>query len=132
MIIKIATTTICDGPTRNQDASGGPSDLEIDSETHAQVARYLRAANAKPIDRGNALHAVRFGVSRLCASAAAAHEWFLNHIATVPRKGTLTLEQGETAITMDDAHLVIRGRVRGLTVFLSYTIQAGAITIPEE
>lgn len=131
MIIKIATTTLCDGPTRDLNSSGGPSEFEADSETHAQIVRYLRAAAAKPIDRGGALQSVRFAVSRLTSDAETAHEWFLDHLANCPRTGTLSFQQGATTITMADAHLVIRGRVRGCTVFVSYTAQAGAITIPE-
>ena len=131
MQITIGGTTLCHGPARTLGNAMGPlGKLSITGQFTVQVARFLRAASAKPIQRGGRLTTIAFSVEREYANAAAVGTFLATHLAALPLDGTLvlTLDGGGTlswtnaVLNNYDFHQI------GVTLQLAYTYAAGALT----
>jgi hypothetical protein len=108
-------------------------DLVISPQAEVQVASYVRAAAAKPMDRGNLLHVVSFSTTRKLSSVVEAQLWALDYDAAFPRSGTLyldTVAAGGIIVRRTMANAVVdppQRRVMGAPVMLNYTVRGGAI-----
>lgn len=83
MRITIGEFVICQGKAGNE----YPDRFQVDSQEVVQVRRFLRAAAASPLPRGNTLTTVSFMIDREHASHAAACEFAALHHAEIPKTG---------------------------------------------
>lgn len=109
------------------------ADFSLTPESAVQVAEFVRAAYAKPIDRGNLLNVVSFTTTRLFSTPAEAQLWCLDYYANFPSSGTLyfdAVSPGGTVSRRTMADTVVdppRRRVIGATALCDYTVRGGAI-----
>lgn len=114
------------------------ADFALTPESAVQVAEFVRAAYAKPIDRGNLLNVVAFTTTRQFATPAEAQLWCLDYHADFPSSGVLYFDA-----IMPDGYIVRRimadtvvdpprRRVIGATALLDYTVRGGLIAPPSE
>lgn len=129
MIITLGATTLCDGPTRAVDKSGGPADLSIGGRSQTQPVYPIRAPASTQIGRGNLVTTVSFRVTRLLSTVALAEMWAAAHPGAVVRTGTLTVTEGATSKTMVNAHLGdVQCRHIGASVMVTYRIEGGVLS----
>lgn len=108
--------------------------FELTPESAVQVAEFLRAEYAKPIDRGNLLNVVSFSTTRMFDTPAEAQLWCLDYHATFPSSGTLyfdAISPGGIISRRAMANTVVdppRRRCIGATALLDYTARGGEIT----
>lgn len=74
---------LCDGPEGGQDRSRGPDGYAIRALYQVEAPAGARAASVMVIERGNVAHAIRFGITRECASHSAAIVWVNNHLKAI-------------------------------------------------
>ena len=110
-------------------------DFSLTPESAVQVAAFVRAEYAKPIDRKNLLNVVSFTTTRQFASPAEAQLWCLDYHGATPSSGTLyfdAIAPGGSVSRRTMANAVIdppRRRVVGATVLLDYTVRGGVIAV---
>lgn len=118
-------------PAANQREHSWASDWSLTPQSEVQVARFVRANFAKPIDRENLLNLVSFSTARTFATAQAA-ELFALDLDAAPRSGIMIFEAvGSGGGYRQMANTVINPpgrRLAGATLFLDYSAQGGAIT----
>lgn len=68
-----------------------PENFALDSRRDVQIARYLRAADAEPIGRGNRVRNLSFAVTREHATHQAAVDWAFAHETEIPDNPTVTV-----------------------------------------
>ncbi len=107
------------------------SDFRINGEQVVQVAMGVRAANAKPINRGNVVNRVVLAITHApAASALAAKQAAATLIAALTAKlvtaTLLDLTIGSVVFRLSDAALLSYDiQARGTTVFASYNFSGG-------
>lgn len=122
-----------DGVSERTHSSAG--DFVLTPESAVQVAAFVRAVYAKPIDRGNLLNVLTFTTTRQFATPAAAQLWCLDYHADFPSSGVLYLDAvapGGTVQRRTMADTVVdppRRRVIGATVLLDYTARGGELAV---
>jgi len=136
MLIKItpagggSAVTLIDGPDRAVDKTMGPLvGMSGNLGTPAQQRQPIGSAFAKPLQRGGSAGMMTFSGVRICSSQDTARTWLIGHLASVPKGGSLTLEETGLTTTAADAVLVDLGyRWQGISVHLSYQFTHGGIT----
>ena len=112
------------------------ADLDIDPVTLLQEDTFVRGRQARMTDRGNLKTSIRWNTVRKFATAEEASIFLLDYDNNTVREGTLILNIPQTSggvITRALPNAVVsppRRRQTGVSVFLSYTAQGGAITTP--
>ncbi|MFO7534714.1 MAG: hypothetical protein R6X19_03365 [Kiritimatiellia bacterium] len=129
MLISLGGTTLCDGPTRAVDKSGGPADLAVNGRILTQPVFPIRATASTVLWRANLATTVTFRVTRLFSTVAAAEMWAVAHPGSVVRAGTLTITEGATSKTMVNANLEdVQCRHVGASVIVTYKIIGGVLS----
>jgi hypothetical protein len=109
-------------------------EFEITGQSAVQVAAFLRAAYAKPIDKGNLLQVLSFTTTRQFATPAEAEIWALDYATNFPSSGALYLDavSPSGAITRRIlADAVVDPPLRrtiGATAFLTYQVRGSSIS----
>jgi hypothetical protein len=109
------------------------ADFTLTPQSAVQVAEFVRAAVARPIDRANLLREVTFSTTRQFASPAAAELWALDYDTAFPRSGTLVFEAVAPNGVVTRRRMLTSvvsppvRRVRGATVLLDYRVQGGLV-----
>jgi hypothetical protein len=107
------------------------ADFELTPESAQEVLRFVRAAEAQPVDRGNLLQALRFTTTRQFSTAAEAWLWALDYDWLYPRTGELELDAVTGIRRMQNAVVSPpRRRVVGATVLLDYSVLGSRINAP--
>ena len=114
-------------------AHSSAGDFQMSPQANQQLASYVRAENAVPIDRGNLLETVTFSTTRLFSTAAEAWLYLLDYDRTMPRSGTLLLDSVVAGGWVARRHLLNAvvsppsRRCVGATVQLSYSVSGSEI-----
>lgn len=112
------------------------SEVDIDPQALLQEDVFVRGPVAKFKDRGNLKTTIRWNTVRKFDTAEQASEFLLDYDNNFPREGTLILNIPQTTggvITRSLPNAVVsppRRRQLGVSVFLSYQAQGGAISTP--
>jgi hypothetical protein len=114
-----------------------PFDMALEFTGLLQVASFLRASHATPIDRGNRTAELRFSVLRRHGSVAEATEFLLTHGAGLADlEGTARLHsEGPSRASFQLSPAVLRrvqGVQEGTTTTHSYTIVGGILDTTTE
>lgn len=110
-----------------------PSGLGISSSGAVQVAEFVRAANARPLDRMNRRASVEFSVTRLHRDIITAQVFLVEHLEGMVWEGTLTIESRGTSGQRAERYVLnavvesIRGNHIGATTVHQYQIIGGAL-----
>lgn len=111
------------------------NDLRVNGQQLVQLAGGLRAANSRPINRGNIVNRITVGVTHEpAASPAEAKQDSIALIAALTAKVStatiLQLQFGTVVIRLTDAAVENYDiYARGTTVFASYTFAGGALSV---
>ncbi|MFO1461316.1 MAG: hypothetical protein U1G08_18170 [Verrucomicrobiota bacterium] len=110
-----------------------PSGLGISSSGVVQVAEFVRAVNARPLDRMNRRAAVEFSVTRLHRDIITAQVFLVEHMEAMVWEGTLTIESRGTSGQRAERYVLnavveaVRGNHIGATTIHQYQIIGGAL-----
>jgi hypothetical protein len=85
--------TVSDGQAEHILSDGLHGGLRLTPASETQVRRFLRAENATPTDRGNALLHIQFEVTSEHADISAASQYSLERYSDVPREGLVKFER---------------------------------------
>ena len=128
MIITLGSFQLAPGG----DAS--PEELRVNGLTKVQVAEYLRAANAIPFARGNAVNTLTFATTREWPDYGSAMAYLITHRATVPSSGVLKVvsEPQETTVISFSAAIAVlesdEGTIQGIVTRHQYKVVCGPLT----
>jgi hypothetical protein len=122
--------TLIDGPVRDVNKTAGPTAITGSVSLSPQVRRPLRAAAAKPLQRGGRTGEGTFSGTRLCATEDAAAAWLSSHLGALPHSGTLRFKVGSTTrLTISDAVITnVNWRQHGATMHIDYKYIGGALS----
>lgn len=113
----------------------GVDEFSIDGEGDVQIIKPIRAASARPLDRGNEIYSISFKIERTHNNAGVAAAFMLRHLRELPRSGTLmivcTKASGAVIQQINFASAVIKGRggkFTGASTSHRYNIIAGGMS----
>jgi hypothetical protein len=134
MRITIGNFVLCGGQTDDQ----YPEGVTLEGARVIQIAQRLRAASARPIDRGNKTVQVSFQVTREHETHRAACEYAIQHDTELPSSGLVAFQLEEP--TGSSIVYLINGRLQrhvvspiiGVSTVHAYTLVGGGWTSKKE
>ena len=107
------------------------ADFQLTPESAVEIQRLVRAAEARPVDRGNVLQNLSFTTSRLFATPAEAWLWAMDYDWIYARTGELELDTLAGIRRLQNAVVSPpRRRVVGCTVLMDYQVVGSRFNAP--
>jgi len=129
MKIKIGEFWLC------EDGQLAPNSLRINGRRQVQIAQFLRASAARPLNRMNTVTTLSFSVVREHDSTRAAEEYMLQHEVAIPAAGSVTFicqdEHGAESLFYFDAGVLETTEASqvGVSTEHAYALLGGRVTI---